>query len=93
MLLAVLLAAPDAQAQLYRWVDPESGSVKLSNAPPPWYRDERPGPAVQVIPPPWARPAKPEAPPKPAAAKPAAAVPDPDGPSREPPARPAESPQ
>ena len=92
MLFAVLLAAADAQAQLYRWVDPESGSVKLSNAPPPWYRDERPGPAVQVILPPRMQSAKPEALPKPPA-KPAAALPDPDGPSREPPARPAGKPQ
>jgi hypothetical protein len=37
--LAVLLgAAGAADAQLYRWRDPETGSVKLSTVPPPWYR-------------------------------------------------------
>jgi uncharacterized protein DUF4124 len=34
--LAVLLAGlPAAHADLYRWLDPASGSVKLSNYPPP----------------------------------------------------------
>jgi hypothetical protein len=31
------LAATAADAQLYRWRDPQSGSVKLSSIPPPWY--------------------------------------------------------
>lgn len=41
-----------AAADLYRWVDPESGSVKFSNYPPPWYGDgaqQRPGPKVEKI--------------------------------------------
>lgn len=32
--LAFLLAAPSARAELYRWVDPETGSVKFSSSPP-----------------------------------------------------------
>ena len=51
-LLAALLPLP-AHADLYRWVDPQSGSVKFSSTPPPWYGDrekERGAPAVEVIP-------------------------------------------
>ena len=42
-----------ALADLYRWVDPETGSVKFSSYPPPWYGDEakqRRAPKVEVIP-------------------------------------------
>ena len=42
-----------AAADLYRWVDPDTGSVKLSSYPPPWYGDEakqRRAPKVEVIP-------------------------------------------
>jgi hypothetical protein len=49
---AVLAAFP-VHADLYRWVDPQSGSVKFSSYPPPWFGDaerERGAPAVEVIP-------------------------------------------
>jgi hypothetical protein len=62
--------ACSAHADIYRWVDPESGSVKFSNSPPPWFGDparERGAPAVEVI-----RYQVPAAPPQ--AAKPAAAA-------------------
>jgi hypothetical protein len=39
-------------ADLYRWVDRQTGSVKYSNTPPPWYGDpekERRSPPVEVI--------------------------------------------
>ena len=52
VLLAALLPFP-AHADLYRWVDPQTGSVKFSSTPPPWYGDpekERGAPAVQVVP-------------------------------------------
>jgi len=42
-----------ALADLYRWVDPETGSVKFSSYPPPWYGDEakqRRAPKVELIP-------------------------------------------
>ena len=48
----LLLAALPAHADLYRWVDPQSGSVKFSNLPPPWYGDplrQAGSPAVEGI--------------------------------------------
>lgn len=42
-----------AAADLYRWVDPETGSIKFSSYPPPWYGDpakERRAPKIEVIP-------------------------------------------
>jgi hypothetical protein len=50
-LIAALASSP-VQADLYRWIDRETGSVKLSNTPPPWFGDaekERGAPAVEVI--------------------------------------------
>ena len=52
LLLAMALTALPAHADLYRWVDRESGSVKFSNSPPSWFGDpekERTEPAVEVI--------------------------------------------
>ncbi len=49
----LLLRAGPAAADLYRWIDPETGSVKFSSYPPPWYGDaavQRHGPKVEVIP-------------------------------------------
>ena len=45
-----------AHADLYRWVDPESGSVKFSSTPPPWF-ERSGGPPVERIP--FAGPAAP----------------------------------
>jgi hypothetical protein len=54
-----------AWADLYRWVDPETGSVRYSSYPPPWYGDpdkERRAPRVEHIPGGYgAPPAPPEA--------------------------------
>jgi Domain of unknown function (DUF4124) len=50
---AILLFAVPAAADLYRWVDPETGSTKFSSYPPPWYGDpakQRRAPRVEVIP-------------------------------------------
>ena len=47
------LSAKLESADLYRWVDPETGSVKFSSYPPPWHGDaakERRAPKVEVIP-------------------------------------------
>lgn len=49
----LLLHAAPAAADLYRWIDPETGSVKFSSYPPPWYGDaaaQRRAPKVEVIP-------------------------------------------
>ena len=51
-----------AQADLYRWVDPQSGSVKFSSVPPDWYGDplrEGVAPRVEVLRYQGAVPAKP----------------------------------
>lgn len=49
-LAVALLAAGVAEAQLYRWRDPETGAVKLSSVPPPWYgRGVSNGPHVDLI--------------------------------------------
>ena len=48
----ILFVVLPAHADLYRWVDPQSGSVKFSNSPPPWYGDplrEMSAPKVEVI--------------------------------------------
>jgi hypothetical protein len=49
LLVALLTASTLAHADLYRWVDPESGSVKFSNTPPPWF-ERGGGPAVERLP-------------------------------------------
>ena len=75
--LAMLAWAGAAAADLYRWIDPETGSVKFSSYPPPWYGDpakERRAPKVEVIPGSVSAPAaKPPAAPIPAAKDSAAA--------------------
>lgn len=52
--LALVLILPSVTyADLFRWIDPETGSPKFSNSPPPWYGDplrERNAPAVEVLP-------------------------------------------
>ena len=71
LLLLTTLTAVPAHADLYRWVDPQSGSVKFSSYPPPWFGNqarELHAPATEVIvyqapgaPKPAAAPAKPSA--------------------------------
>jgi hypothetical protein len=66
--IAILVTTP-AYADLYRWVDPQTGSVKFSSYPPPWFGQpalELSAPATEVVvyrPPgaakPAAEPAKP----------------------------------
>ncbi len=70
LLLLAALAASPAQADLYRWIERDSGTVKYSSYPPPWFGDperEPRFPAVEVIR--YQGPAG--APSDPAAAKPA----------------------
>ena len=52
LLLAAVLLASQVEADMYRWIDRETGSVKFSNTPPPWFGDpekERRNPRVEVI--------------------------------------------
>ncbi len=37
------------QAQMYQWVDPESGTTQLSGKPPVWYRSAEGGPRIFVF--------------------------------------------
>lgn len=37
--LALVLLSFSVHAELYRWIDRPSGSVKYSSTPPPWYGD------------------------------------------------------
>lgn len=46
---ALFLAPAAAYARLYQWLDPASGIVHMSGAPPAWYRTGRPGPTVEVF--------------------------------------------
>jgi hypothetical protein len=54
LVLVLVMGWPAAAAaDLYRWVDPETGSVKFSSYPPPWYGDEarvQRAPKVEHIP-------------------------------------------
>lgn len=53
LLLVVCLLPGPGRADLYRWVDPETGSVKFSSYPPPWDGDAEKGkraPKVEHIP-------------------------------------------
>ncbi|MEO8144433.1 MAG: DUF4124 domain-containing protein [Betaproteobacteria bacterium] len=79
---AFLLLAGPAAADLYRWVDPETGSTKFSSYPPPWYDDpakQRRAPKVEFIPAGKASPATaedPDNPRRPAAGAQAGKVPE-----------------
>ena len=71
LLLLAALTPLAANADLYRWVDPQTGSVKFSSYPPPWFADQAVAlgaPAVEVLvyrqpgaPKPAAEPPKPAA--------------------------------
>jgi len=48
----LLFTALPARADLYRWIDPETGAIKYSSYPPPWVGDaerERRLPPVEVL--------------------------------------------
>lgn len=57
ILLGVLVGvltglAPNALGELYRWRDPQTGSIKYSTYPPPWFGDaarEARSPKVEVL--------------------------------------------
>ncbi len=47
--LTLVLLASVADARMYQWVDPATGSVQMSGTPPTWYRSAWGGPRVQVF--------------------------------------------
>ena len=49
VLFLSLLFGPIAQARMYQWVDPASGTTQLSGTPPTWYRSAEGGPRTFVI--------------------------------------------
>jgi hypothetical protein len=52
VLFFLLFTALPARADLYRWIDPETGAIKYSSYPPPWVGDaerERRLPPVEVL--------------------------------------------
>ena len=49
LMLFALLYCPVAQARMYQWIDPDSGTTQLSGKPPVWYRSNEKGPRIIVI--------------------------------------------
>jgi hypothetical protein len=49
VLFILILAALPAQARMYQWVDPGTGTPQLSGKPPAWYRSPAGGPRVLVF--------------------------------------------
>lgn len=49
LLAIALVLAVSAEARMYQWVNPNSGTVQLSGAPPSWYRNDEGGPRVLVF--------------------------------------------
>ena len=47
--LVLLVTCPAAQARMYQWNDPDTGTPQLSGKPPYWYRGDESGPRVYVI--------------------------------------------
>ncbi len=48
-LMVLLFFCQSTQAQMYQWVDPETGTTQLSGKPPAWYRSAEGGPRVFVF--------------------------------------------
>jgi len=44
-----LILTATAEARMYQWSDPASGTVQLSGTPPAWYRGALPGPRTFVF--------------------------------------------
>jgi len=47
--LGLVLLAFTADARMYQWVDPVTGSLQMSGRPPGWYRSGWDGPRVRVF--------------------------------------------
>lgn len=49
LLIIQSVLSQSVQAQMYQWVDPETGTTQLSGKPPAWYRSTEGGPRVFVF--------------------------------------------
>ena len=50
LVLTALVLAMSAQARMYQWVSPRSGTTQMSSTPPSWYRNGEPeAPRVLVF--------------------------------------------
>lgn len=49
LLFLALVYCPVAEARMYQWIDPDSGTTQLSGKPPVWYRNNDKGPRIIVI--------------------------------------------
>jgi len=47
--LLLVISCSAAQARMYQWNDPDTGTPQLSGKPPYWYRGDESGPRVYVI--------------------------------------------
>ncbi len=48
-LLGLGMLASNAEARMYQWINPDTGTTQLSGKPPAWYRGESTGPRILVI--------------------------------------------
>lgn len=49
LFIASILFTASADARMYQWTDPDTGTTQLSGKPPTWYRSEQGGPRVFVF--------------------------------------------
>lgn len=47
--VGLALGAVSADARMYQWMSPSTGSLQMSGEPPPWYRSQGDGPRVYVF--------------------------------------------
>jgi hypothetical protein len=48
-LVVAMALGTSAQARMYQWTNPSTGTVQMSGEPPPWYRIRDDGPRVLVF--------------------------------------------
>ena len=48
-LITGLGSSLEAEARIYQWIDPVTGSIQMAGKPPAWYRSNWAGPRVRVL--------------------------------------------
>ena len=48
-LIAGFCLSFEAEARMYQWIDPVTGSIQMAGKPPAWYRSSWSGPRVRVL--------------------------------------------